>query len=81
MTHPLHEGVDLVLRAIGLVPQRPVFLVCAVALLLSPQLALALLGGWLCRRCEIGVRIIVERRTIAGPGPGPTPERLVAEGM
>jgi F0F1-type ATP synthase assembly protein I len=81
LTHPLHEGVGGVLTAIGLVPPGPVFLACATTLLLVPQLALALLGGWLCRRYAIRVRIIVERRTIPVPEPGPAPERLFPEGI
>jgi hypothetical protein len=80
ITHPLHESVGLVLKPFGLVP-GPVFLVCAVALFLLPQLALALLGVWLFRKYDIRVRIIVERRPIPGSETGPSPEHLVAEGM
>lgn len=81
MPHSLHDGVGLVLRAIVPVPPGPVFLTAAVILLLLPQLALALLGGWLYRRYDIRVKIIIERRTIPSPEPGLPPERLVAEGM
>jgi hypothetical protein len=55
MTHSLHEGVGQVLKPIGLAPPGPVFLVCALILLVVPQVALALLGGWLCRRYVIRV--------------------------
>ncbi len=81
LTRPLHEGVGRLLTSIGLVPPGPVFLAAAVILLLLPQLALALFGAWLYRRYDIRVKIIVERRTIPSPEPGPTPERLVAEGL
>jgi hypothetical protein len=67
MTHSLHEGVGQGLRAIGLGPPGPGFLVCALTLLLAPQLALALLGGWLCRRYNIRVKTIVEPTAIPGP--------------
>jgi hypothetical protein len=80
MTHPLHEGVGLVVTAIGLVP-GPVFVLCAAALLLLPQMALALLGVWLCRKYDIRLKIVVERRPIPGSGTGPTPEHLVAGGL
>jgi hypothetical protein len=66
MTHSLHEGVGQVLRAIGLGPPGPVFLVCALILLLVPQLAPALLGGWLCRGYDIWVKTIVEPTAIPG---------------
>jgi len=81
LTRPLHDGVGDLLRAIGLGPPGPVFLTAAVVLLLVPQLAVALLGVWLYRRYDIRVKIIVERRTISDPEPGPPPERLVVEGM
>jgi hypothetical protein len=81
LTHPLHEGVGHLLRAIGLVPPGPVFLTAAVILLLLPRLALALLGARLGWTYRFRLSITVERRTIPSPEPGPPPERLVAEGM
>lgn len=81
LTHPLHEGVGRLLTSIGLVPPGPVFLTAAVILLLLPQLALALLGYWLCQRYKIRMRINVERRATPGPELGPTPERLVVDGI
>jgi hypothetical protein len=80
MTHPLHEGVGHLLKALGFVP-GPFSLVGAVVLLLLPQLALALFGVWLYRKYDIRVKIIVERRAIPDSEPGPPPERLVAEVM
>ena len=76
MTHPLHQGVAHLLRALGFVPGK-VFLAGAVVLLLLPQLALALLGGWLCRTSRFRVSAIVERRSPSGAEPEPAPERRV----
>jgi hypothetical protein len=76
MTHPLHEGVGHLLEALGFVPD-PFVVVGAVVLLLVPQLALALLGGWLCRTYKFRVSAIVERRSPPGAGPERTPERRV----
>ena len=80
MTHPLNENVSHLLRALGFVP-GPVFLVVgAVVLLLVPQLALALLCGWLCRTYKFRVSVIIERRSHSDAGPERMPEgRVVAE--
>ena len=80
LTRPLHEGVGHLLTSIGLVP-GVVFVISAASLLLSPQVALALLGARLGRMYKIRVSVTVERRTISDPEPGPPPERLVVEGM
>ena len=74
-THTIHFGVGYVVRSMGVHP-GPIFLVGAVALLLLPQLVMALLGGWLGRRYKIRVSIVVERRDL----PEASPERLVAVG-
>jgi hypothetical protein len=79
LAHSLHEGVGLVVRAIGPVPPGPVFLTAAVIVLLVPQLALALLGARLGRTYRIRVSVTVERRTIPDPEPGTTPEHFVGE--
>ena len=80
-THMIHEGVGAVLRAMGLYP-GPIFLAGAVALLLLPQLALALLGGWLGRTYKVRLKIVIERRSLFETEPGPDPERLLfADGV
>src|SRR5262245_20983799 len=76
MTHPLHEGVGHVLRAIGLVPPGPVFLAGAVVLLLPPQLALAILGAQLGRIYKLWASANKERRAPSNAGPKRTPELL-----
>jgi hypothetical protein len=80
-THSLHEGVVHVLRAFGLLP-GPVSGVAAVAMLILPQLALAILGARLGRTYKVGVSVTVEQRSAPDAESGPIPERpVVAEGL
>ena len=48
-TDSLHDGVGYLLRSAKLTPGDRFFLICAVAILLVPQFALASVGGWLIR--------------------------------
>ena len=68
-THGLPDGVGDVLRAMHLSP-GPVFMAGAVALILLPQLAMALLGGWLGGTYKVRPTVIVERKIPAGSEPG-----------
>jgi hypothetical protein len=79
-THTIHEGVGDVLQPLGLRPGGPIFLAWAVALLLLPQLTLALLGGLLGERYFIRVKVLGERRRRPEPGPTPTPDQRVIVG-
>jgi hypothetical protein len=79
MTHPLHEGVGHLLRAIGLVPSSTIFLAGAVVLLLLPQLALAILGAQLGRIYKLWASANEERRAPSNAGPERTPELLARE--
>lgn len=77
LTRPIHKGVSRLLASIGLV-HGPQFVLCAASLLLLPQFDLPLLGARIGRTYRFRGMIIVERRTIPGPEPGPTSERLVS---
>jgi hypothetical protein len=80
-TRTIHEGVGGLLRLIGLDPGL-VFRAGAVALLLLPQMALALLGLWLGRTYTIEVNVVVERRRRSEPEPGSvTDQPVIPEGL
>jgi hypothetical protein len=66
---PFADGVGDILRSC-LRPENPLFLIGAVAILLLPQLALALVGGWLVEGYRIEIKIVVHRRAAELPLPG-----------
>jgi hypothetical protein len=69
-TRSFHTVVGEIVRSLLRRPEEPLFLIVAVAaaILLLPQLALALVGGWLIRNYRIEVKIVVQRRA-AEPEP------------
>jgi hypothetical protein len=68
-TDSFHDVVGDILRSC-LSPENPLFLILAVVILLLPQLALAVVGGWLIKNYRIEVKIVVQRRAAAPPLPG-----------
>jgi hypothetical protein len=75
-TRAIHEGVGSLVRAMHISP-GPMFAMTAATLVLLPQVALALFGGWLCGRYTFRLKVIIERRRTHGLVTVPIADRLV----